>query len=71
MLTNVTGGKSASLPGAIVCGGAAGTGHLLYDSLQPVRMFQQWLLQNDLMDAPGAASHSSAVRLNALPCVNL
>lgn len=49
------GGKNASLPAAIVCGGAAGIGHLLCDSLQPVQMFQQWLVDNDLMDRPGFA----------------
>ena len=49
------GGKNASLPAAIVCGGAAGVGHLLCDSLQPVEMFQQWLVDNDLMDRPGSA----------------
>lgn len=53
--TASAGGKSASLPAAIVCGGAAGVGHLLCDSLQPVQMLQQWLVDNDLMDRPGSA----------------
>lgn len=53
--TYIAGGKNASLPAAIVCGGAAGAGHLLCDSLQPVQMFQQWLMDNDLMDRPGSA----------------
>lgn len=49
------GGKSTTLPAAIVCGGAAGAGHLLCDSLQPVQILQQWLVDNDLMDRPGSA----------------
>ena len=49
------GGKSATIPAAIVCGSAAGIGHVLFDSVQPMQMFQQWLVDNDLMDDPGAA----------------
>ena len=48
------GGRSASLPAAVVCGAAAGVCHLLDDKLQPIRQCQQWLVDNDLMDKPGA-----------------
>ncbi len=48
-----SGGKNASLPAAIVCGSAAGMGHIFYDRLQPVHQFQRWLVDNDLMDKPG------------------
>ena len=50
----VSGGKNASLPAAIVCGSAAGAWHVLDDRLQPVAFFQQWLVDNDLMDLSGA-----------------
>ncbi|KAL3157013.1 hypothetical protein ABBQ38_001265 [Trebouxia sp. C0009 RCD-2024] len=53
LLLGLQRGRSASLPAAIVCSGAAGIGHLLYDTLQPVQMFQNWLVDNDLMDSPG------------------
>jgi len=53
MLIVTSGGKNASLPAAIVCGSAAGVGHVLDDRLQPFAIFQQWLVDNDLMDKPG------------------
>ena len=48
-----SGGKNASLPAAIVCGSAAGIAHILDERVQPVYLFQRWLVDNDLMDKPG------------------
>ncbi|KAL3157014.1 hypothetical protein ABBQ38_001265 [Trebouxia sp. C0009 RCD-2024] len=59
LLLGLQRGRSASLPAAIVCSGAAGIGHLLYDTLQPVQMFQNWLVDNDLMDSPGSVKFST------------
>lgn len=43
-------GRQASLPGAIVCGFAAGTVYTLDDKLQPLKIAKQWLAENDLID---------------------
>lgn len=50
LLLGLQRGKNASLPAAIVCGSAAGIAHILDERLQPVYLFQRWLVDNDLMD---------------------
>lgn len=59
LLLGLQRGKNASLPAAIVCGSAAGAWHVLDDRLQPVAFFQQWLVDNDLMDLSGVQQKPS------------
>ena len=56
-----SGGRQASLPGAIVCGFAAGTVCTLDDKLQPIKIAKQWLAENDLIDLDTSGKAHSAV----------
>ena len=50
VVTCCAGGRQAVLPGAIVCGLAAGAVYTLDDSLHPMKAAQQWLAKNGLID---------------------
>ena len=60
------GGRQAALPGAIVCGFAAGTVYTLDDKLQPMKIAKQWLAENDLIDLDTSGKTLSAIAASSI-----